>query len=400
MADDLAEFKQRLLAFAKVAVTRAEKIDNEAATNIQLVQPFLTLLGYDVTNPDEVSPEHHADFSDKYQNKVDYAILRSGQPIIAFESKKVNAPLRDGYGQLKSYFNALSSIALGVLTDGLRYEFCTDSDKIHMMDDAAYLKFNLKEIDAVGTIDENLLRDIAAIRKDTFNPENVGAEAKRKLLIESIVRTLKAFKEAPSDEVVHFFLSHGDTGNLIGHKVTKKVIEKHRQDVREAVGMFVAQDVLARLDYPPRDVVKATIERPEPPMPQQTEETEIDDKVAPSEQDLAVFNYARERLYFLVRSEALFDEVRKVQFRKSSGTFRVYYERPTAGALFNFREGKEHKYALRFPPLDGKEIAIDNLNDADEPLLQAFTQRVRERGIPFETPPVLRTITGGQVAKP
>jgi hypothetical protein len=77
MADDLAEFRQRLLAFAKVAVTRAEKIDNEAATNLQLVQPFLTLLGYDVTNPDEVSPEHHADFSEKYQNKVDYAILRA-----------------------------------------------------------------------------------------------------------------------------------------------------------------------------------------------------------------------------------------------------------------------------------------------------------------------------------
>ena len=129
MADDLAEFRQRLLAFAKVAVTRAEKIDNEAATNLQLVQPFLTLLGYDVTNPDEVSPEHHADFSEKYQNKVDYAILRAGLPVIAFESKRVNAPLRDDRGQLKSYFNALHSITLGVLTDGLRYEFYADSDK-------------------------------------------------------------------------------------------------------------------------------------------------------------------------------------------------------------------------------------------------------------------------------
>src|ERR1700730_16967047 len=129
MADDLAEFRQRLLAFAKVAVTRAEKIDNEAATNLQLVQPFLTLLVYDVNNTDEVSPEHHADFSEKYQNKVDYAILRAGLPVIAFESKRVNAPLRDDRGQLKSYFNALHSITLGVLTDGLRYEFYADSDK-------------------------------------------------------------------------------------------------------------------------------------------------------------------------------------------------------------------------------------------------------------------------------
>jgi predicted type IV restriction endonuclease len=44
----------------------------------------LTTLGYDVANPDEVFPEHHADFSEKYQNKVDYAILHHrsiGNPV-------------------------------------------------------------------------------------------------------------------------------------------------------------------------------------------------------------------------------------------------------------------------------------------------------------------------------
>jgi hypothetical protein len=158
--------------------------------------------------------------------------------------------------------------------------------------------------------------------------------------------------------------------------------------------------VLARFDYAPKDVVKTTIERPEPSMPHPIEDPEAEDKAAPSEQELAVFTYARDRLYFLVRSEVLFDEVMKVQFRKSAGTFRVFYERPNAGALFNYSEGKEHKYALRFPALDNKEIAVNNLIDADEPLLQAFTQRVHDRGIHFEAPPVLRAITGGQVGKP
>src|ERR1700730_8832098 len=149
MADDLAEFRQRLLAFAKVAVARAEKIETEAGTNLQLVQPFLALLGYDVTNPDEVSPEHHADFSNKYQNKVDYAILREGHPVIALESKIVNVPMKDDRGQLKSYFNASPTITLGVLTDGLRYEFYADSDKPNMMDDTAFITINLRDIDAV-----------------------------------------------------------------------------------------------------------------------------------------------------------------------------------------------------------------------------------------------------------
>jgi hypothetical protein len=65
MSPELEEFRQRMLAHAKLVVSRAPKIDSEAKTNASLVQPFLTALGYDVGNPDEVSPEHHADFSEK-----------------------------------------------------------------------------------------------------------------------------------------------------------------------------------------------------------------------------------------------------------------------------------------------------------------------------------------------
>ena len=59
--------------------------------------------------------------------------------------------MKDDRGQLKSYFNASPTITLGVLTDGLQYEFYADSDKPNMMDDTAFLKINLREIDAVST---------------------------------------------------------------------------------------------------------------------------------------------------------------------------------------------------------------------------------------------------------
>ena len=65
------------------------------------------------------------------------------------------------------------------------------------------------------------------------------------------------------------------------------------------------------------------------------------------------------------------------------------------GGCTTFKEGKDHKFYLRFPALADKELALDKLTDADEALLQAFTQRVRERGIAFDASPVLRTITGG-----
>ena len=133
MSPELEEFRQRVIAHARLAAARAPKVESEASTNASLVQPFLTALGYDVGNPDEVSPEHHADFSDKYQNKVDYAILHQGVPVIALESKRVGAAMKDDRGQLRSYFNACPTVKLGILTDGLKFEFYADSDKPNMI---------------------------------------------------------------------------------------------------------------------------------------------------------------------------------------------------------------------------------------------------------------------------
>ncbi len=81
MSPEIEEFRLRLIAHAKIVVPRAAKVESEASTNTSLVQPFLTARGYDIGNPEEMFPEHHADFSDKYQNKVDYAILHNGVPV-------------------------------------------------------------------------------------------------------------------------------------------------------------------------------------------------------------------------------------------------------------------------------------------------------------------------------
>lgn len=68
------EFDDKLIAFAKQSVIRAGHCSNEESTKLFLVLPFITFLGFDTQNPLEVSPEHAADFSDKYKNRVDYAI--------------------------------------------------------------------------------------------------------------------------------------------------------------------------------------------------------------------------------------------------------------------------------------------------------------------------------------
>ena len=395
MSPELEEFRQRILSHAKLAATRAAKVESEASTNASLVQPFLTTLGYDVGNPDEVSPEHHADFAEKYQNKVDYAILHEGIPVIALESKRVGSVLKDDRGQLRSYFNACPTVKLGILTDGLKYEFYADCDKQNMMDDVAFLRLDLAEVAKDGSIDENTLGGIAAFRKGLFNPEDVGAEAKRKLLFESFVNIIKKFKSDPSDEFIRFILGQSEAGSKI-KKLTEKIVDANRDVARAAMEAFVAQEALSRFGYAPKDVVRTTPEREEPiaGLPVAPEpEAEV---LFPSEGEMNALTYAKNRLFYLVRNDTLFQEVQKVTFRKTKKSFRVYYGRPNNGSLFDYREQKDGKVALQFPALGGNEVAYVFSPELDDCLLRAFTKRVTEAGVSFDSTPVLRAIKGRQ----
>ena len=66
---------------------------NEARTRSYLVDPFIGALGYNIFDPTEVVPEYTADFGTKQGERVDYAIMREGKPIILIEAKKAKASL-------------------------------------------------------------------------------------------------------------------------------------------------------------------------------------------------------------------------------------------------------------------------------------------------------------------
>ncbi len=398
MSPELEEFRQRVVAHARLVAMRAPKIDNEAKTNASLVQPFLATLGYDVGNPDEVSPEHHADFSEKYQNKVDYAILHRGLPVIAIESKRCGAVMKDDRGQLRSYFNACTTVKLGILTDGVKYEFYADSDKPNMMDETAFLRLDFAEVAANGSIDDNTLGGIAAIRSGLFNPEDVGAEAKRKLLFESIVAAIKQFKTEPSDEFIKFILGVSSVGSKIG-KLTQKIVDANREVIKAAMEAFVAQEALSRFGYAPKDVVRAPhtdlggAVSAASLVPEVAIEPET---ISASEGELSALAYAKNRLFYLVKDESLFQEVAKIASRKTKTSFRVYYGRPNNGSLFDYREHKDGRVTLVFPALNGVEVGSSPSAELDDSLLKSFSQRVRDAGVSAEAPPGLRAIRGGK----
>jgi hypothetical protein len=372
MSDD---FRQKLKIFASRMVALAPRCTNEESTKLFLILPFLNFLGYDDRNPDEVCPEHGADFSEKYKNRVDFAILKGTSPVIAIECKTLGSPLKDDRGQLRSYFNAAPTVKMGVIADGLVYEFYADSDEPNMMDQTAFLAIDLREV-AKGKIEDSVEEGLKSLQKSNFDPENIGAEAKRKLIFQNVIQQIAKLAEDPSEPFVRMLLQNAGLSH-----VRTKALSEFREITRSAFREFVNLRILQRLDIPAKDKeLEKSISPPESPAAEII--VKADDAVQPTALELDVFNYVKRRLAFLVNENNMFEEIDNIDFRKYKGKFVVFHKRERAGRLFDLYENKLKKYSFDFGTGTGGEVVTDKLLDIDTVLSAIFTKRATESETP------------------
>ena len=91
--------------------------ENETRTRMALIDPLLTALGWDVSDPAVVTPEYNV--SGRW---ADYALLRpDGQPAATIEAKKLGESLASHRMQMLNYSNA-SGVEYAGLTDGDHWE--------------------------------------------------------------------------------------------------------------------------------------------------------------------------------------------------------------------------------------------------------------------------------------
>lgn len=379
------DFKNQLEAHAKVTVERATRAETEAATQQFLIMPLFQLLGYDAQDPDEIVPEAHASFSSKFKNRVDYAIYKDREPVIAIECKKVNNLSEANRGELKGYFNAVPSVKLGILTDGLIYQLFSDTSRENMMDDEPFVEIDLKEI-AQGHIPENAFDALLKIRKDIFDPADVGADAQRKIYLAAYIDVLEKIFDQPNETFIKALM---DLAGIEGRRTAGR-LEEHTPIISEAMHIFFDKKLLARVGFADRQdlvrvpeaeamddsgiseaVIEASVqEQPEP----------VDSGIVTTEAELHIFNYVKSRLSFMIdRDEDLFQKLDDVFMRDFKNTFTVSYKQERKGRLFNFKEGKEPKYHFEFSH-SGVNIDTNDLADIDEELLVVFMKRVKELG--------------------
>jgi predicted type IV restriction endonuclease len=220
----------------RIATTKS-LIQTEEATKNAMVMPFIQILGYNVFDPLEVTPELIADVGTKKGEKVDYAILKDGKPIILFECKKAGSDLHINHaGQLFRYFH-VTAARFGVLTNGLVYRFFTDLEQPNKMDEKAFFEFNILDFK------DRDVEELKKFAKLAFDVDTILVTANDLKYTRAIQNRLAEWLNAPSEDFVRLVSSE-----LLGNRrFTPAVKEQFTTITKRAFEQLLGERINDRL---------------------------------------------------------------------------------------------------------------------------------------------------------
>lgn len=215
---------------------RIEHCSTEEATKNALILPFISALGYDMFDPTEVVPEFTADIGTKKGEKVDYAIMKNGNPIIFFECKWSGADLnQDHMLQLFRYFSAIPEIRFGILTNGVVYRFYSDLESPNRIDDKPFFEFNILDYQ------ERDVNELKKFSKSTFDLEKILMTANELKYTAAIQRIISQEFEQPSDDFVRFF-----AGRIYSGRITQAIRDQFEIATKKALKIFLSDSINER----------------------------------------------------------------------------------------------------------------------------------------------------------
>ncbi|MEM9290527.1 MAG: type I restriction endonuclease [Acidobacteriota bacterium] len=226
----------RLHQLANRIPSQIDFIQTEEATKNAFVMPFISALGFDVFNPQEVTPELVADVGTKKGEKVDYAILKDGQPIILIECKHCGVDLDHAHvSQLFRYF-ATTPARIGIVTNGVVYRFFSDLEAANKMDDKPFLEVNLLDLTEPG------IEAVKKFSKESFDLEQVLADASSLKYTKAIKGLLATELKDPSEDFIRYL-----TNQVYSGRITQNVKEEFAPIVRKALKEYIRERVADRL---------------------------------------------------------------------------------------------------------------------------------------------------------
>jgi hypothetical protein len=228
------DFIDELKALSSKISKQRELIETEEATKNAFVMPFIRALGYDVFDPTEVIPDFTTDVGTKKGDKVDYAILKDGKPIILFECEWCGIELDEEHqSQLEHYFN-VTEARFAVLTNGIIYRFYADIEEPNKMDSKPFLELNMLELG------DSAVEDLKSFSKSFFDLDGNLTAAMEVKYTREIQRLIAAQFANPSEMFVRFFAAQVYSGQL-----SETVQQQFTDWVKNALQLFLNDDSVA-----------------------------------------------------------------------------------------------------------------------------------------------------------
>ncbi len=226
------DFAEKVTDLATRVSDLREHVTTEEATKNAMIMPFLQMLGYDTFDPRVVVPEYTSDTGTKKNEKVDYAVMKDGNPIILIECKTCGCTLDQGKAnQLHRYFQNTPTARVGILTDGISYKFFSDLDQPNLMDPKPFMVFDFNEVEAT------LIPELRKLSNGQFDENSTLDAAQNLKYTREIKRLLAKQFENPTDDFVRLF-----AGQVYSGPLRANVVEEFSGRVKQA-----AQDCINEL---------------------------------------------------------------------------------------------------------------------------------------------------------
>jgi hypothetical protein len=229
------DFKDHIKVLSDRVAKLKDQIQTEEATKNAFIMPFIQAMGYDVFNPLEVVPEFIADIGIKKGEKVDYAIIKDGHPIMLVECKHWSADLNPHNSQLFRYFHTTKA-KFGILTNGISYRFYTDLVEPNKMDEKPFFEFRVDDMKDVQ------IEKLKEFSKSNFNIDSIINTASELKYMSELRNLIHKELGEPSDEFTRLFAK-----NVYPSMVTSKVLDQFRGLVKKSFTQYVNDTINDRL---------------------------------------------------------------------------------------------------------------------------------------------------------
>lgn len=211
---------------------------DETQTRDNLINPFFEILNYN--KMDDYSHEYIADMGEKRGRRVDMAIyLGSKNPAILVECKKATARLTDNnFRQLNEYCLYTPSAKIGILTNGIIYDFYTrSSNQDTILNEKPFFSFDLSNYD---TSDLDML---AMFNRQSIELNEIINEANEIYFIDSFDEAFFNTLCFPNDELIKIIFK-----NMGGKRITEPVSNQIKElvnsiSIRSALDKIVQKEV-------------------------------------------------------------------------------------------------------------------------------------------------------------